>query len=299
MSRDILGRQVLLFLAPDASPLQRRVHVTQIDGARWAPDPPGLDIEVVNLGAEHIRTLGCSADCRPWIGGVSASDKSILPVDFATIRLEGQRLTGVQSDTMPPGGWPFRGPAAGKFLAGLVNTGRDCLAHGPGWVLLSGLSPSLGLAIEFLVLMTVLHFGSAIDQPHPLDLVSFQMIARRLLWLQQLEKRDFRAADFEALEEYPYHSFDASGGITTQAFDKDIDDLEKEDVQIMKRQRTSARRRAVLARPAPSSHDAVASACLGFGDRGGQRGQEGRSRFVAAGPGIQSRDKNGNAGQRV
>jgi hypothetical protein len=149
-----------------------------------------------------------------------------------------EEISNLKADVKVAGGWPFQGPAAmGEFIAGVVATGHECLAYGPHWIKLSGLSPQSGLAIEFLVLITVLHFGITMDQLNPLNLVSFEMIARRLLMIQKAVKRNFKAPDFEGLEIYLSHSFDTNGGITTQAFDKHISDLQKSEAQIMKHQR--------------------------------------------------------------
>jgi hypothetical protein len=64
---------------------------------------------------------------------------------------------------------------------------------------------------------------------------AFAVVQRRKL--SNAEKINFKAPDFEGLDIYLSYSFDTDGGITTQAFDNHISDLQKSEAQIMKHPR--------------------------------------------------------------
>jgi hypothetical protein len=135
-------------------------------------------------------------------------------------------------------GWVFEGPSACVELAkGVVATGHELLAYAPHYIRISGLSPSSGLAIELTTLLSVLHFAFTRDLVNPYNLNCLEMVARRVLMIQKAVRRNAKAPDFDGLDVYMSHSFDSTGGIITQAFDRHIAGVQKDEAQILKQQR--------------------------------------------------------------
>jgi hypothetical protein len=135
-------------------------------------------------------------------------------------------------------GWLFEGPRAGCELApAVLATGHEMLTYGPHWIQASGLNPHSGLAVEFSVLIMVWHFAVVFDQLNPRNIACMELVARRILMIQKAVKRNCKAPDFEGLEIYLSHRFDASGGVVSRSFDKHISALQRDEAQIMKQTR--------------------------------------------------------------
>jgi hypothetical protein len=135
-------------------------------------------------------------------------------------------------------GWPFQGPSvAPDFLVGVQSTGHELLAYGDRYISQSGVNPKAGVAIEFVTLMTTLHFLITIDQVNVLNLAGAEMLMRRARMIQKAIRKNARAPDFEGLELHLTHLLDSTGGITTSAFDRHVAEEMRTEAITMKQHR--------------------------------------------------------------
>ncbi|CAE8711223.1 unnamed protein product, partial [Polarella glacialis] len=202
-------------------------------------------VDAAGDGSWDFAQRIADADLPAWLDDKRSGagrDERLGP----TVRAPDGSRCGLLSRVMPllkasaskPVGWVFDGPAAcQEMLRGVVATGHELLAYAPHWIRTSGVAPTSGLAIEFTTLTTILHFGVCRDQLNPFNLNAFEMVARRLLMIQKAVKRNAKAPDFEGLDVYMSHSFDSSGGIVAQQFDKHLSELQRNEAQILKQQR--------------------------------------------------------------
>ena len=135
-------------------------------------------------------------------------------------------------------GWPFQGPSvAPDFLVGVQSTGHELLAYGDHYISQCGVSSKAGVAIEFVTLMTTLHFLITIDQVNVLNLAGAEMLMRRARMIQKAIKKNARAPDFDGLELHLTHLLDSTGGITTSAFDRHVAEEMRTEATTMKQHR--------------------------------------------------------------
>ena len=133
---------------------------------------------------------------------------------------------------------PFEGPNwTCEFFPAVLATGHELLTYGPHYIRSSGLNPTSGLAIQFGVLLMILHFAVTIDQLNPRNLHCLELCVRRLLMIQKAVKRNAKAPDFDGLEIYLSHRYDSSGGVVSSNFDKHIAEMQKSEATIMKQMR--------------------------------------------------------------
>jgi hypothetical protein len=168
-------------------------------------------------------------DCKRTGAG---RDRRLLPTSRGS---DGTRLTRL-SDALPHmvrereavPGWPLDGPVLGpEFLSGIVSTGHELLNHADFYVQSAGVAPKGGLASEYRVLMTALHFMTTFDQVNVLNLAGCEHMLRRARMLQKAAQRSSKTPDFEGLELYLSHKLDVHGGILTVAYDRHIAEEQK------------------------------------------------------------------------
>ena len=135
-------------------------------------------------------------------------------------------------------GWPFRGPdAVAELVSGILATGLEPQGFVAHWKQNSSIAATSGIAIEFGVHMTTLGHMACLDQYNLYHSASAEMIARRLLMIMRVVKRNPRAPDFEGLDSFLSTATDMTGGVVTLDFDKYISELQRNDAQIMKQNR--------------------------------------------------------------
>lgn len=136
------------------------------------------------------------------------------------------------------GNGTFKGPPiVAEFVHCVLPSGLEAPAFRQHWKTSSGVTPTSGLATQYGILIEVLWLSMCHDLLNPFELSSMELVARRLLMLERVVKRDCRNSDFEGLEPYLGHAMDPTGGAQPSPFAKHIAQIQKTDAIIMKQNR--------------------------------------------------------------
>lgn len=189
-------------------------HVSDEDRQEW------LDDKRAGAGRD-----GRLAPATRVNGEMSTTTKEIFP--------------SLSASTPRPGTWPF-GDAPDsmpEYLEGVISSGLELMAYSNHWCGQSGIALKGGLAIEFKLLNTVLHYMICVDQVNVRNLAAAELVTRRLLMIQRAVRRNPKAPDFEGLEFYLMHKYDESGGIVAKKLDQHIAEQQRVQATIDKQSR--------------------------------------------------------------
>ena len=177
------------------------------------------------------KRAGASRDAR-----LGPSNRDVDGVRRATLKEVLPELKRGLDNTLK--GFPCPGPRVGPdFLTGVVATGHECLAYADHYKGTSGMNDKSGLAVEFTVLVAILHMLISLDQLNPANLASAELLMRRVRMIQKAVKRNPKVPDFEGLEVHLSHLLDARGGIVTTAYDRHIAEEQKAEAITLKQTR--------------------------------------------------------------
>lgn len=114
--------------------------------------------------------------------------------------------------------WGFKGPrAAREFLTSILEGGSDLGNYHLQWVKNSGVNPKTSLVYEHRTLVEALRLAVTRDQLNPLNLMSFEIIVRRLIQLEVAVGRSSNSPEFAGLEVLMESPLQDSGAASTKA----------------------------------------------------------------------------------
>ena len=92
----------------------------------------------------------------------------------------------LKASTPRPGTWPFRDApdSMPEYLEGVISSGLELMVYSNHWCGQSGIAPRGGLAIEFKLLNTILHYMICFDRVNVRNLAAAELASRRLLMIQ-------------------------------------------------------------------------------------------------------------------
>ena len=120
-------------------------------------------------------------------------------------------------------GWPLEGPPlTHEFLEGVKSTGHELHTHAEMYISSAGVVPNGGVATEYRVIMTALHFLITFDQINIENLAAGEYLLRRARMIQKAVQKNARSPDFTGLSMNLTHKLDPHGGINTVSYDRHV-----------------------------------------------------------------------------
>jgi hypothetical protein len=134
--------------------------------------------------------------------------------------------------------WGFQGPRAAKeFLTSLRESGADLTTYHLQWLKNSGVAQKTSVAHEHKTLVEVIRLAVCRDQLNPLNLMSMELVVRRLVQLEIAVSRSPSAPEFAGLDLLMENPVTEGGAATTRALDQWLTEQLKAKAQIQKQTR--------------------------------------------------------------
>lgn len=176
-------------------------------------------VEEIKGSAGDLRTIGNHADSQ---GKRFISLSDALPL--------------MRSSKMED--WHFQGPrSVAEFLQSVKEGPCDLSAYHHQWVRQSGVSQHSSIVHEHRNIVEVLRLGVCRDQLDVTNLLSFELLVRRLVQLEVAVARSPSSPEFTGLDILLENPVDATGSASTRALDAWVTDRLKERANIQKQSR--------------------------------------------------------------
>ena len=134
--------------------------------------------------------------------------------------------------------WGFQGPrACAEFLSSVREGGNDLTTYHLQWARNSGVAPKTSIVYEHKNLVEILRLGICRDQLNPVNLMSFELLVRRIVQLEIAVSRSPQSPEFSGLELLMEAPVTESGSASTRVLDGWLTEQLKTKAQIQKQAR--------------------------------------------------------------
>eukprot|EP00971_Amphidinium_carterae_P157507 3122585-Amphidinium_carterae.2 len=184
--------------------------------------------------------------------------------------------------------WKIRGPRAVKEFLGAVADGiGDLSSYHLQWLQHSGVNEHSAVSHIHGLLCEVLRQAVSVDQINPMNLLSMEIVVRRLVQDEVAVARNPRHPDYGGLDILFDAPISSTGSAQLSGFSSWVTDRLKEEAQIMKQSRLwSEEQRHLGSRSDPSGGSIGGGNSSAGGGKKGKKGKAGGSSDGA--PGQQS-----------
>lgn len=146
--------------------------------------------------------------------------------------------------------WGFNGPRATlEFLTSIRESISDLQAYHFQWLKNSGANQHSSIVYEHRNLLEVLRLGLCRDQLDVTNLLSFELVTRRIVQIEIAISRSPSSPEFSGLDILMESPISESGAAHTKALDSWLTDRLKERANIQKQSRLYREEQSLAARP--------------------------------------------------